>query len=671
MLVSRVSDVVIIDERVPAFTTVSVAPLDAAAGRVLPPGLAVLYVNAISGEPGPAPTVTVPMSESAQHAVPIVESLLHRLGGDAATPHAAILSFRGHEFASPFEIAQLAGTMSRWSPDVPDSAEVLVIGPQQRAPDVVFVLDCSASMQQPLDLEEGATRRFDAALRALRPMLEDLARQGTMRIGVVLFGHRARWDQNQVVRQTGYSRPMTPNQMPFDDVETILPTGRFDPTIAGQLFGTLQSVTPWGESPLFLALIQAIRQLPQTDDARSQNIIVITDGLNSQFNAPRDKRKYLPDVLQQLDLHPVPIHVVGFAVPQLDAAEAQQAYQQLAERSGGSYAPIAEAAELVEYLRGLITRESYVVQDGGEFLATTSIGSPQRIDNLALRRQPFAVTTGNTGASFTAEGGEALRLQLSADGARLSVEPYLAGNPRFHPLHGEAGGFGLNLSLAVHQPIRSGTDVEFEFSLQDRDGQIVPRPHAVWIDVTPVLANGVRGGTYSFYDRNFETGTSLPVLRSRTEQWPADAEQAEVEFWCRFDQLEPDQIVPIEAVQKADAYQSFELPRPSEGTLTIERSTDDPADLRVIEQYASSGREFPAFRIEVSGAGPLFEVTRRFDARHRICLHQFRVKHETQWEAATIRITRRDRERIGAWQLPSPVRVEVVTADGLIVPPPP
>jgi hypothetical protein len=672
-LVKRVADVVLIDEHVPAFTSISVGPASATTAAQLPSGTASLYVDEVPGDPGPAPTVSLPVRESAQVSVPIDPGLLADLSEVDAAAHAGILSFRGHEFASPFQIARLAGTTSRFTLLAYDTAELLVIGPQQRPPDVLFVLDCSASMQRPLELESGPVRRFDAALAALQPLLENLALQENMRIGFVLFGHRARWNHDQpgeVLRQTAYARPIAPDQMPADDVETVLPVGRFDSTIAAQLYGILESTTPWGESPLYLSLIEGIRQFPPASNDHAQTIVVVTDGVNKQFNAPRDKRKGLSDVLQAMGSRSMPVHVVGFGIAPDEAAEAQHTYQQLAQATQGSYQSVGQAAELVEYLRGLIARESYLVEDGGQYQMTTTIGAPQEIGPIAALRQPLVVATENAELQLTAEGGESFRLQLSPDGGRLTVAPYLDGNPQFYALTGDAGDQGLRPSLVVHRPLRSQGVVEFEFSLQDRDGLFVPRPTAVWIDVVPVLANGERGAAYHFYDRNFRPETGVPVLRWTAADWPAEAAQAEIQFTCRFDELEPDLRIPV-AAPDGQPYHAVDLPAPVNGTLTIERLDEGGAELRVFEKYTSVPGGFPAVRVDLSGVGGDIEVNRRFDADHQMCLHQFRLSPgaAARFEQAELRITRRDRERMGAYQLTEPVRVDIAASEGLIVPP--
>ena len=436
-----------------------------------------------------------------------------------------------------------------------------------------------------------------------------------------------------------------------------------------ELVRNLDSVTPWGESPLYLALVQSLQQLPVSTDGRPQSIVVITDGVNKQFNAPRTARRDLPDVFQALAGRRVPIHVVGFGIPAEEAAAAQQAYQQLAQATNGSYTPIDETAELLDFLQGLISRESFTVEDSGLFHATSAVGSPEMVSRLSSLQQPLTVSAADAQIQLTAEGGEAFRLQLSPDGVRLLVEPYLTGNPRFHPLTGQAGAFGLRPSLVVHRPLRRQGTVEFEFSLQDRDGLFVPKPRSVWIEVTPILSSGQRGDKYVFYDRNFRPGVSVPVLRWLAEDWPVDAAQAEVDFFCRFDELDPDERIPVPAGADAGTLHTVELPQPANGTLTIERYEDDFAELRVIEQYAAAPG-FPAVRVQLATtAGPV-EAVRRFDATHRIAVHQFHVPlaDGAVFDRAELRITRRDRERIGAWQLSSPIRVDIANSDGLIVP---
>src|SRR5690606_25266612 len=149
--------------------------------------------------------------------------------------------------------------------------------------------DCSSSMQEPMQLEEPSSsgRRFDAARLALVNLLDQLAQQENARVGVIFYGHRVGWNPrqlDQVLRQVRYKNPIPSEQRPYDDVETALPLGRFDGSVAGPLFELMETLAPWGETPLYLAMIEAARQFTAGDAAYSQSIVVITDGVNNQFN---------------------------------------------------------------------------------------------------------------------------------------------------------------------------------------------------------------------------------------------------------------------------------------------------------------------------------------------------------------------------------------------------
>ena len=132
-------------------------------------------------------------------------------------------------------------------------------GTRAKKASVVFILDCSHSMADPVPVEapdssnRGAQMtKMNIAIDALQGMMERLGEQGDVRVGVRFFGHRAGWrtDQNGVIaRQENYPGGVPPTLRPYEDVELFLPLGRFDSVTAGNVNRRLQDAQAVGRKP--------------------------------------------------------------------------------------------------------------------------------------------------------------------------------------------------------------------------------------------------------------------------------------------------------------------------------------------------------------------------------------------------------------------------------------
>jgi hypothetical protein len=602
-----------------------------------------------------------------------VEATIPHSGFDevgSGTTRNAVVLFRGHEFRAPVVIRPVGGTEVSHVPSPLDFADVLVLGPMQKHASLVFVLDCSGSMQQPLPLEgaEGA-RRFDAAILAVRQLLVRLAEMGDARVGVILYGHRARWDherRDQVLYQKRYSRAVPANQMPYDDVEPVLPLGRFDATIAAQVSDLLGTLEPWGETPLYLALLEAVQQFTTWDDAYDRHIVVVTDGINQQFNAPAERRKQVQDVIAAIAGRPIAMHIVGFGIPQGQVPQARAAFDALARANRGSYMPIDDAARLLDHLQGLLGERTFTIREADGREHQSAVGSALRLENLSALVQPLQVRVDNIVETLTVQGGESLRLSPQSDGT-LGAEPYLAGRPLFQPLVSGGASSGEGWLLGVHRPLRTAAQVQFEFSLQHPRGRIAPHPAEVWIEATPVLSSGERATPFTFYDREFLVGTSVPVLKAVAENWPANASRASVRAWFRFERAAPIVRVPLGEIEARKAIVVPGLPWVA---LHIERVGADGGELRVVEQYTAAAPEFPALRIDSSDPRTCRRIIRRFDPDQRVCVHRFELDAAPAGRDASSEmwITPRSRLQDRAWELVAPVQVDIAATEGLIVP---
>ena len=229
-------------------------------------------------------------------------------------------------------------------------------------------------------------------------MLERLAQRDNSRVGIRFYGHRVGWNtaqSNQLMRQSKYGRPISPDLRPYEDVELVLPLGRFDSVAAGTVSDLLRTVQPWGETPLYLAIIQALRDFDADDEGTERSVVVITDGVNYQFNPSADLSRNRQDVIDAWNRARIPIHIVGFGISAAESDEAQQEFGNLAETTKGSYVPATNAASLMRTLEALIGSSVFTVSDAQENeVGQSSIGSTVTVDPGPVEPTDYTIKLG-------------------------------------------------------------------------------------------------------------------------------------------------------------------------------------------------------------------------------------------------------------------------------------
>ncbi|MBI3463759.1 MAG: VWA domain-containing protein, partial [Planctomycetes bacterium] len=242
-------------------------------------------------------------------------------------------------------------------------------GPQRC---VTFILDCSASMQytlQPTDdvqpvSEGGSVSRMTAAKAGLKTALLDLAAGGNHHVGIWLFGHRLTWDDQpdpQLLEQTAYLEQtmdfrVLSTLLPGDDVEAVRAMTRFKPLDLAQLEARFAVVKPWGEGPLYLALVRSLDLFESQPASALHSIVVITDGGNRQGPAaqyPTSKQQ----VLEAAERRKVPVNVVWLGDMTKDDAGRTEV-QEISQLTSGNFAPAYSAADVTEKIRAAFSRQT-------------------------------------------------------------------------------------------------------------------------------------------------------------------------------------------------------------------------------------------------------------------------------------------------------------------------
>jgi Mg-chelatase subunit ChlD len=564
----------------------------------------------------------------------------------------AVAVVRGNEFPTPFLRPGFGGIVMQADFKPIDSAQVTLFGDRPQQSSVIFVLDCSASMstEMPVELVDAdRLPRLEIAKGALNALLEQLAVRADTRVGVRFFGHRVGWAKGELAKlmtQTSYSGPIPDDLAPSADVELILPLGRFDSVEAGIVSGRLRSVKPWGQSPLYLSLVDSIRDFAADRDDSEKSIVVITDGANYQFTPAGSGTTAPPhqtaeDVVTAESGKNVPVYILGFGTSDDRAAERE--FTALAERTGGKFFAVENGRDLLRTLRERLGLGSYEIETAGSGTAakSTKLNVPSSVTGISQGPATYAVRFQANSAEVTVEGGEALELYAAPTG-RIGARPYDRHLPVEDLMLLE--GTTQKLTVRAHRPKTSRKTAYFPVSLQAVDAPFTRRPDEVWIEITPVGGGRPDGRPrYVFYDRQFEPGTPVPVVPCTATDWPAEAKRANLAVWCKYGRSEPFQSLALSDVEDDPATFAAGVPirNDASGRLRIQLpdgNRDGPAEIRVIEEHGADSRGLHLLKIMLEGI-PLERVVRRFDDKRGLASHAFLVSQGAARRLRDARVT--------------------------------
>lgn len=242
-------------------------------------------------------------------------------------------------------------------------------GPQRS---VTFILDCSRSMQETLQATDevqpvsdgSSVSRMEAAKQGLKTALLDLAAAGNHHVGIWLFGHRLMWDDQpdpQLHEQAAYLEQtmdfkVLSTLLPGDDVEAVRAMTRFKPLDLALLEARFSVVKPWGEDPLYLAVVRSLDLFESQPASALHSIVVITDGGNHQGEAaqyPTSKQQ----LLEAAERRKVPVNVVWLGnAPENDAGRTE--VQDITRLTSGSFFAAYSAADVTDKIRTAISRQT-------------------------------------------------------------------------------------------------------------------------------------------------------------------------------------------------------------------------------------------------------------------------------------------------------------------------
>ena len=523
---------------------------------------------------------------------------------------------------------------------------ITVQGEATQGSSLVFILDCSGSMSYPTTL---GGRRIDVARNALKSVLAALAALPgePYQVAMIAYGHRRGWGEGDTIlvwdftkikdpkaprdyeRQT---RPATPAERkitPSNDVDLIWPLGPLRKDSLDELNDILDGLHPWGETPLYLSIIQAV-DVASRAATPQRRIIAITDGVNEQSENPTS---YEAVARKLADAKDVGLDVVRFRLSDQDLlaeaearwkddkdkvqAQLEEFKQKRAElerltgspggpRRGNVFA-VDDESRFLKALQESLRLRQFVVRRAvdGELITRPprNLGDTVTIEQAARDKVKYVVALADqeppVEKQVELEGGEALQLIAKQVGQRLALEfdrydDRRRGEPQ---LVTDPTQSARRLYLAAHEPKRFASTVRFYVSAQNGDKRdFSPRPEEAWVQVQPLGSDGPLGLPYVFYDLRFWAGRPVPVLSCDAPHWPAGAGHAAISLWCRWKKTDAQRIPIVDLRRKG----SLDLESP-QATLQLEEKPGEAGgryQVIVTERHPPGG-DLIALKVEM------------------------------------------------------------------------
>ena len=635
---------------------------------------------------------------------PTADSQMFRMVAEEASKLGASpqvrVYFRGRSFTTPFVPQTPGGVLIDYQPHAYGPPRVTLFGNRTQRSSVVFVLDCSASMKEPILVRENQDEtlpRLNQAKAHLVNMLRQLATRSDTRVGVKLFGHRLGWSKDQplrVLEQPNYPKGNQRIVSPSLDVETLLELGRFDVIDANRIARRIdgKNVTPWGQSPLYLAIARAMREFGRDDRDTRKGIIAITDGENNQFLTDRWQDKNVvkttkSEVTELWKRYQVPVHFLDFGGT---AGRRNKEFADLADDTGGIYQLVTSGDDLLRKLRERLELDGFTVADvdSGHILNPIDelgITIPTRLNTplMLTRDDPlpgeYAVTFQSITKPVQLEGGESVELKVNESGNDFGAIAYEESVAAQADLIRGRNGQTTGHLFRVHRPIRHGASVQFKVSIQQELAlsHFTRRLKETWLEVTPLMDDSNdTGETYVFYDVNFEPGEPVPVLNWAAKDWPAKARRARIEFWCKERLTNGGAVSLRQIIDNRSRFSQFQPMTGSIEGVEVRVTTANRSpfyEISIDERHTASSPGIHALRVQfrtVTGLLPT-RVVHRFDRETKIATHRFLYPETSrsaieEFDGSAIVFATRRNVHDASWQLKQPLVVDVYDEQGLL-----
>jgi Mg-chelatase subunit ChlD len=563
--------------------------------------------------------------------------------------------FRGHLWGQEFTIREPRYIVrTEMVPPRPNTAKVTVLGRGKRTAHILFVFDCSGSMNKQNDKTK--RRRIDTARESLDTLLQAMLTESKLagsryEVGLRAYGHRVRFTRGAPYCDKD---PKDSRIHPDLDVQVLAGMRPLTAEHYALCQKQLRPLQPWGQTPLYYALQLAFDEndfqgIPADDP---KHIMVITDGANFQTECLAKQEAGRPtrpnDVLRARDAaangqyRNTQIDIIG-----LDMDDPSQELRKLAEATGGRYYDAENDTEsLLRQLREVIRRLEYSVSPAAESAPPERkpLGDPCHLTGLTPQPSSFVVRL--FGASrlpppqeLVLEGGEAVELEYRDRDNLLVFPPY---DPRsFDPRDDKRGAEyalkdphgGALCRVQAMLPRRVGKDVEFYVYVQRQaEAEFTRRPAHVWAEIRPATGEDRR---YVFYDPDFVPERPVPVFRFVAADWPATASKAEIKLWLQFAaaSVKPDAEETVNPVQRT-VFQVSSLPGHDFGIRC--ESLSGQGYRVIVRERQPAGTALTQARVSVQP--PPHKITHRYYVGVDMAQHEFDYPRQTP---AVVHVTAR------------------------------
>lgn len=518
-------------------------------------------------------------------------------------PLEAQVLFRGHQQSKQFMARWPKHTMPvRAEYSHPTKAKVTVQGDANRIGYIMFVVDCSLSMN-----ERG---RMDKALNSLGRVLDELGGQPNYAIGLRAYGRKSGFippaagmsdyqkddNGNYLVRLLDdngqYKIVSEDNRLqihPDEDANDRVVDLLLHENQAAKIRDEFKNLRPNGVTPLYLALTNSLgKDFPgdvrSGDDGSTKHIVLITDG--QDFFSKREALGQTPGRTTAGDVTAAwqrsggdtQIHIIFMDPPSDVAAELKE----IPEETGGIYRGANQLNDIVQGIREAIGLVEFSVDTPGTSDSDPPkhrLGDTAEVTELRQDREVRihgASDSKQPQRSIHLEGGEAIELTYLRPLNRVPQLMFPIKDPRSEAYTDAPIVPGFTPSGERHdfvfrafRPEVKGADVDFSMMVQDiHDTKVGDRftkyftapVRQVWCEITPVIGRSpLPDQTYYFYDVDNKLDQPVPTLQFRAKDWPSAARKARMKVWLSFDQIRLTGVEPIK-IENSGSSKTFSVP---------------------------------------------------------------------------------------------------------------
>ncbi|GAB5442194.1 MAG: VWA domain-containing protein [Fuerstiella sp.] len=653
---------------------VVVTPDESLPDTALPQAKAAVYLADDQGRPHSG-TLSMPVqSTSKDNAAFEGQLLVTDAASNLPDRLHATANLRGNLFRESVVVSRATGPAVVQSIESTNRVSVNVLGAATADTSAIVIFDCSQSMSEIIAAETVSRRmtKFQAAQQALQHLLEQVADLDGFRVGLMLFGHRVGWNPqqpSQLLTQDQYIHGVPPGLRPYEDVEMLLPVGRFDRAVLQGLAPALRSIRPWGETPLYLALSDALEGLQTEDPRRTRRIIVITDGANYQVNPTIAKRRTVADIQQQL-VDGVQLDIIGFRIADAEAAIAAREFEALTNGTGGKFISVSEVDELMRSLSGLIRQEDFEVTLPGGHI---QVSKPGTAINFQIEQPPsrIGLRLADASSELTLFGGEAVELQLSSDRQSLRLPPGTIDGVRQVPLFLPSGAKSPVL-VNIGRLTLEDDVVQVTPSVLDEANLFVARPAALQVSIQPLDdEHQPIGPTYVADITHWQPRTAFPTASLKLNRWPDQARQADIRILLEHQTTAPvDSMALADLTQDGHLWSTRRMVNSINGVELFVIASKDFSRINVIQKHDAESPGLDGLLVRLKSDGKLRRCLRRTDTTQKLVVTVFEFSPQNPPEPGSgfVELILRDDLQHNALRVENPVRVPVSVSTGLLLP---